>query len=837
MLIHKPILPGIIRALVTRFHLSCSPASPLFCLPLHSGHLLSTEVPDLHSLLLRHAGAITSGHSSNPFLAAKLISLYASLHRPDLATGVFSSAVAQNLKDTFLWNSIIKTHFSNADFTVSLIYFRQMLAAGVPPDQFTVPMVVSASAELLLLVLGSCIHGASIKNGILNGKCSGVGSSLIFMYSKCGRIGDAFKAFDEISERDVVAWTALIIGCVRNGQSKLGLLCLAEMHRVGEDGGTKPNSRTLDGGLQACANLGALHEGMCLHGFLLKTGFGCSASVRSSLLSMYAKCESFEETVLAFDELSEKDTISWTEVLAVYAKKGLLIECLKLFLAMIDSGVEPDGVSISCMLLGFTNSCCIHGGKAFHAIMLRKDFEFSKPVISSLLMMYCKLGQLDAAETFFGCIHLQSADPWNLMICEYEKTGMDIKCLDLFREMQFNDLGANIDQNTVVHVFSSCSKLNALQLGQSLHCYTIKNFLDDEDYISNSLVCMYGKCGELTLARRVFHKTKRNVITWNALISAYSHLGNSSDALSIFNQMLLEGVKPNSSTLLSVLSACSHMAALDLGKWVHGSIEEMGLESDVTLCTALIDMYAKCGHLKTSRALFDSMPERDVISWNAMISAYGIHGDAKKALEVFREMEMSGIKPNTVTFLTVLSACSHVGLVEEARRLFLRMKDCGISPTLKHYTCMVDVLARSGNLLEAEAMILSMPIQPDGGIWGALLGACHIHSNVEMGECIAKRAFESDPENDGYYILVSNMFGSDGRWEEVEKLRSFMKNRGVTKRAGWSSVELGGGIHVFTVGDKSHPQSKDVLVTIETFHRHLEECSIEYTVEEYASIL
>ncbi|XP_020581704.1 pentatricopeptide repeat-containing protein At4g39952, mitochondrial [Phalaenopsis equestris] len=766
MLCYKPKLLRNIIALVPGFHLHCTASSSLSCLPPNSVHLLiSTAVQDHHSVLLHHGAAITSGHSSNPFLAAKLISLYASLHRPDFAVGVFSSSIPQNLKDKFLWNSIIKAHFSNADYTLSLLFFRQMLAAGVPPDQFTFPMVFSASAELRLLYIGSCMHGICIQNGLLVGKSGAVGSSLIFMYSKCGIIGDAFKAFDEISERDVVAWTALIIGCVRNGDSELGLICLSEMHRLGKYEGASPNSRTLDGGLQACANLGALIGGKCLHGFLLKTGSGCLSSVRSSLLSMYAKCESFEETVLAFEELPERDTVSWTEVLSVYAKKGLFIECLKLFQGMIDSKIELDGVSLSCMLLGFANSCCVHGGKAFHAIILRKNFGFSEPVVCSLLMMYCKLGQLGTAETCFSFMGRQSAETWNLMIGEYEKIGLDIKCLDLFREMQFYGLGVNINQNTVVHLLSSCSKLNAFRLGQSLHCYTIKNSLNKEDYISNSLICLYGRCGKLILSKRVFQRSERNIVSYNALISAYYHLGHSGDALNLFNQMIFEGMKPNSSTLLSVISACSDVAALDFGKRIHGFIREMGLECEVSICTALLDMYAKCGHLETSRALFDSMPERDVISWNAMISAYGIHGDAEKALEVFREMESSGIKPNRVTFLAALWACSHVGFVEEARRLFLRMKDYGFTPNLKHYACMIDVLARSGNLLEAEAMILSMPVQPDGGIWGALLGACYSHSNVEMGEYVGHRALECDPENDGFYILVSNILGRNGRWE------------------------------------------------------------------------
>lgn len=340
---------------------------------------------------------------------------------------------------------------------------------------------------------------------------------------------------------------------------------------------------------------------------------------------------------------------------------------------------------------------------------------------------------------------------------------------------------------------------------------------------------LYGRCGKLDVARRIFHRMHRDIVTWNTLIAAHAHSGHASEALSLFDQMLLENVKPSSATLVSLLSACSHLAALIHGERIHNYIKEMGYECDVSLSTAL-DMYAKCGQVRIARKIFDAMPERDVISWNAMISGYGIHGNATDAVEIFRQMEESGVSPNAVTFLAALSACSHVGLVKEGRHLFGRMKDYSIMPSLKHYSCMVDLLGRSGNLDEAEAMILTMHVPPDGGVWGALLGACKIHGNVEMGERIARRAFESDPENDGYYILMSNMYSSVGKWEDAEQVRGMMKRRGVRKRAGWSAMELGADVHVFLVGDKIHLQSAEIYAVLEALFKQMEECG--YVVEK-----
>ncbi|KAJ0988414.1 hypothetical protein J5N97_006770 [Dioscorea zingiberensis] len=797
------------RLLSCAVHSSAVPPPP--SLTLHN--LLSS--PNLHreTILQTHARILTSGNSTNPFFTSKLISLYASLRRPDLSSLLFSSFPPEH-HDGFLWNSIVKARFSNSDFNAALDLYRRMRASAFSPDHFTAPMVVSACAELLWVCLGSCIHGDCVKFGLLAGNFVAVGSSLVYMYSKCGLLGDAFKMFDEMPLRDVVSWTALIVGCVRNGEFELGLCCFKEILHIGE----KVNSRTVDAVLQACAGQAALWEGRCVHGFCLKSG------VELSLLNMYSKCESLEDVVLAFEEMPEKDVISWTAVVGVYARKGLTAECLELCRAMMDSGLDPDGVFISCMLTGFVNSGNIIDGKAFHCVLLKSNFLIDTLVGNSLLSLYCKFEQLGIAKKVFYNMPGWDAESWNLMVCGYGKMGHDVECLDLFREMHFNGAGAQADYNILVPVISSCSQLGALSLGQSLHCYALKTkVFGDATSVCNALVGMYGRCGRLDLARIMFDGMSRDVVTWNALIAANAHLGHCNEALSLFDQMLGEGVKPTSTTLMSVLSACANIAALDRGIWIQNYIREMGLEYDVSLCTSLLDMYAKCGQLKTSREIFDSMSSKDIVAWNVMISAYGIHGYAKEALEIFEEVEKSGVKPNGITFLAVLSACSHGGLVKESKHIFARMVDHNITPTVKHYACMIDILGRSGDLSKAEAMVLSMPLKPDGGIWGALLGACKAHNNIEMGERVARMAFESDPENDGYYTLLSNMYSSAGRWEEVGRIRGLMKDRGVKKRAGWSALELCGEVLIFTVGDMSHPQSESMRLLLENLCRQMEE--------------
>lgn len=743
--------------------------------------LLSNKTSTLQSLLKSHALVVTSGNSNNVFIASKLISLYASLNKPTFSAQVFGSI---HLKDTFLWNSIIKAHFFNGDYPEALFFFSRMRASDFTPNQFTLPMVVASCADLFSLEDGKNIHGMALKLGLFSGN-SAVGSSFVYMYSKCGQMGDAYYVFDEMSVRDVVAWTALVIGFVQNGESEKGLECLCEMHRTGGDG-ERPNFRTLEGGLQACGNLNALVEGRCLHCLVLKTGIGCSEAVKSSLLSMYSKCGTPVEAYFSFCEVMNKDLLSWTSVIGMYSRLGLIDECLSLFWEMQIVGIFPDEIVIGCILWGFGNSMCVHLGKAFHGLIIRQHYLFGEIVNNALLFMYCKFGLLSLAENLFSRMQQWTKESCSSMIFGYYKIGQSAKCIELFREMQH--LGVEANSESLVSVISSCCQLGATHLGWSLHCYLIKNYVDENVSVANSLIDMYGKSGHLTLAWRMFCWAKRDIITWNTMISSYVHNAHFVEAIALFDKMISENLNPNSATLVIVLCACSHLSSLDKGEQVHHYIKERGLELNISLATALVDMYAKCGQLEQSRELFNSMREKDVISWNVMISGYGMHGYAKSAIEIFQDMEKTNLNPNELTFLALLSACNHSGLVEEGKYLFYKIQDYSLKPNLKHYACMVDLLARSGNLQEAEALVLSMPICPDGGVWGSLLSACVKHNEYDMGVRVARHAIDSDPGNDGYYIMLSNMYSSTGRWDEAENVRKMMKERGVDKGTGWSVV-------------------------------------------------
>ncbi|XP_062006818.1 pentatricopeptide repeat-containing protein At4g39952, mitochondrial-like [Rosa rugosa] len=758
-----------------------SSLSPSNYLNWHLQSLLSNQTSTLPHLSQSHALIITSGNSNNVFIASKLVSFYASLTKPESSTKVFDSV---SPKDTFLWNSIIKTHFSNGSYSNALEFFTQMRGSELGPNQFTLPMVVASCAELRLLDHGKTVHGLASKLGLFAGNPA-VGSSFVYMYSKCGRMGDACVVFDEITERNVVCWTAVIIGYVQNGESEKGLECLCEMHRIGGDG-ERPNFRTLEVGFQACVGMGAIGEGRCLHGFVVKSGIGCSEAVKSLILSMYSRCGTPGESLVLFRELRNRDLLSWTSVIGAYARSGLVAECLCLFWEMQGSDIVADEIVVSCMLSGFRNLTNIREGKAFLGIVTRQNYGSTQMVYSELVSMYCKFGLLTLAEKLLSEMQHWDKECCNNMICGYAKVGLPAKCIEIFGKMQY--LGIEADSSSLVSVICSCFQLGAIHLGQSVHGYMIKISMDDNVSVANSLIDMYGKSGYLNIALRIFRGTHRDIVTWNTLMSSYTHNGNFAEAIVLFHKMIVEKVKPNSATFVTVLSACSHLASLKEGEQVHCHIKERGIEINLSVAAALVDMYAKCGELEKSRELFNSMNERDAISWNVMISGYAMHGHAESAIEIFHNMETSNVKPNEITFLSLLSACNHSGLVEQGKYLFGRMQEFSVKPNLKHYACMVDILGRSGKLQEAKDLVLSMPITPDGGVWGSLLAACKIHNEIEMGARVAKHAIESDPENDGYYIMLSNLYSSIGRWDDAISVRKMMQEKGVGKTNAWSVV-------------------------------------------------
>lgn len=332
-----------------------------------------------------------------------------------------------------------------------------------------------------------------------------------------------------------------------------------------------------------------------------------------------------------------------------------------------------------------------------------------------------------------------------------------------------------------------------------------------------TLISGYSRWGLVDDAYEVFERMpERNSVSWNAMIAAYVQSNRFREAFALFDRMRAEKVELDKFVAASMLSACTGLGALEQGEWIYRYIERSGIELDSKLATTVIDMYCKCGCLEKAFEVFNGLPRKGISSWNCMIGGLAMHGRGEAAIDLFKKMEKENVTPDDITLVNVLNACAHAGLVDEGRHYFDYMtKSYGIEPKMEHFGCMVDLLGRAGLLKEGRNLIGEMPMSPDAGVLGALLGACKIHGDIDMGEKIGKQVIELEPQNSGRYILLANLFASVGRWDDVANVRKLMNDRGVNKAPGCSMIELEGVVSEFIAGGRSHPQAKEIYSKVD----------------------
>ncbi|KAH9324049.1 hypothetical protein KI387_004227, partial [Taxus chinensis] len=454
-------------------------------------------------------------------------------------------------------------------------------------------------------------------------------------------------------------------------------------------------------------------------------------------------------------------------------------------------------------------------------------------------------GSLEDARRMFDKMPERNVVTWTCMISGYSTQGYPSEALTLFHQMQ--EAGGKPDAFTFSIVLQLCAKLGNLEEGKDVHERIIRSGLECNVFVGTALVDMYAKCGSIENARHVFDKMlERDVVSWNAMLAGYvqnveieeawklfeemperdlvswntmvagcAQNGHGDEALKLFRQMQAF-VKPNAESVTVVLLACAGLAALEEGKEVHGVISRSGFASDFFVANALMGMYSKCGSVEDAYHVFDDMQERDVVSWTTIILGYATNGYGKEALGLFERMEQSGMNPDHVTFVGVLSACCHAGLVDEGFKYFENMNQYyNIRPGMAHYGCMVDLLGRAGRLVEAQNFISNMPVKPDAAVWSSLLSACRVHKDIEIAESTAEHLFELEPENAAPYVLLSNIYASARRWDGIEKVRMMMESRNVVKKPGCSWIVVDKQVNAFCGGDRSHPQMHIIYAELE----------------------
>ncbi|KAL1556320.1 putative pentatricopeptide repeat-containing protein, mitochondrial [Salvia divinorum] len=501
----------------------------------------------------------------------------------------------------------------------------------------------------------------------------------------------------------------------------------------------------------------------------------------------------------------------WNTQLRQLSKNGQYKQALLLYRQMLRSGATPNAFTFPFILKSSAALSIRLTGKQLHCHVVKSGCLLEPFVQTALISLYTKFRLFHNALKVFDEI----ADSARLTVCYNALiSGFIQKSLTqgflLFLEMRSNCVPLNTV--TILGLVPGCTIPLHLNLGSSLHCLVAKLGFTSHHDVANCFLSMYARCESIESSRRLFDEIpERSLITWNAMISGYSQNGLCMKVLDLFRDMQCSGVPPDEVTLVGVLSSCANLGEQRIGLEVEEMIKFRGFVSNPFLRNSLISMYARCGNLVRARANFDAMAEKTLVSWTAIIGGYGMHGQGEVAVELFDQMIKAGIRPDKTVFVCVLTACSHAGLTEKGLDYFYSMKEVyRLSPLSVHYSCVVDLLGRAGRLAEALNLIESMPLQPDGPVWGALLGACKIHKNVELAELAFNKVVELEPTNIGYYVLQSNIYSEAGDMEGVVRVRVMMRERGLKKDPGYSYVEYKGENHLFVAGDRHHPQSKEI---------------------------
>ncbi|KAM1272348.1 hypothetical protein ACFX2J_033046 [Malus domestica] len=619
----------------------------------------------------------------------------------------------------------------------------------------------------------------------------------------------SLKIFDRIDDANGFIWNTMMRAYVQRNRPQKAL----KLYKLMLEKNAGPDHYTYPLLVQACAIRVSGFEGKQIHGHVFKTGFDSDVYVQNTLINMYAVCENMGDARKLFDEIPVLNSVAWNSILAGYVRAGDVEKAKFVY----DQMPERNTIASNSMIVLFGRTGCVNEACRLFEEMPEKDMV-----------------------------------SWSALISCHEQNEMYEEALAKFLEMVAN--GVMVDEVVLVTVLSACANLLAVQTGKLIHGLVVK--IGTESYVNlqNAFIHMYSNCGEIMAAQKLFNAAynldqiswnsmisgylkcglvenartlfdsmpEKDIVSWSAMISGYAQQDRFSETLALFQEMQLLGIRPDETTLVSVVSACTQLAALDLGQWIHAYIRKNGLKINVFLGTTLINMYMKCGCVENALEVFEGTSEKGVSSWNALILGLAMNGLVEKSLETFSEMKKCGVAPNEITFIGVLGACRHMGLVNEGRRHFDSMvQEHKIERNVKHYGCMVDLLGRAGMLKEAEELIESMPMMPDVATWGALLGACKKHGDHDRGERIGRKLIELEPDHDGFHVLLSNICASKGNWDDVHEIRGTMMQHGVVKTPGCSMIEADGVVHEFLAGDKKHPRIKEIDAMLDEIAKRL----------------
>ncbi|KDO85735.1 hypothetical protein CISIN_1g048281mg [Citrus sinensis] len=584
--------------------------------------------------------------------------------------------------------------------------------------------------------------------------------------------------------------------------------------------------------LQLCAHQTNLQKGQEIHSYMLRTGIIDSPLSITSLINMYSKCCQMKYALFVFNNLScEPNVFTYNAMISGFYSNDFAFKGLDFFNHMRQLGVLPDKYTFPCLIKCCCDVMAVLEVKKIHGLVFKLGLDLDVYIGSALVNTYLKCQFMEEALKVFEELPLRDVVLWNAMVNGYAQIGEFHKALEVFRRMSKE--GIWMSRFTVTGVLSALIMMGFFKNGRVVHGIVVKMGYDSGVPVMNALIDMYGKGKCVGEALEIFEMMEeKDIFSWNSIMTVHEQCGNHDGTLRLFDRMLSAGFQPDLVTFSTVLPACSHLAALMHGRQIHGYIVVNGLAKngsckdidDVFMNNALMDMYTKCGSMRDAQMVFTKMSKKDVASWNIMILGYGMDGQGKEALDMFSCMCEAKLKPDEVTFVGVLSACSHSGFLSQGREFLPLMESrYGVVPTIEHYTCVIDMLGRAGQLNEAYELALAMPNEANPVVWRTLLAASRLHGNTDLAEIAAQRVFQLEPGHCGNYVLMSNIYVAGGKYEEVLDIRHTMRQQNVRKNPGCSWIELKDGLHTFISSDRSHPEAKSIYAELHSLTARLRE--------------
>ncbi|MQL89214.1 hypothetical protein Taro_021796 [Colocasia esculenta] len=749
------------------------------------------------------------------------------------------------------WNAAIRSHCADGRYLDALAAFCQMHQAGLRPDCYAVAATAKSCALLTYVALGKSVHGFVTKGVLGSAPAYGqvihayvvktgleeetlVGNALVSMYAKCGSVTvDACRVFHLMTCKDVVSWNSIVAGLVENGFVAEAFDSFYQMVSMG----LKPNYATVVNVLPVSALLPqGWHWGKEIHCYVLRSAMETVISVSNALMTHYARVGDLKDAEKVFRNMHLVDVVSWNTIISGYAMNGWHQRALALFHELLASGVEPDAVTLITVLPVCAHLRNIEEGKKIHNYILRTPvLQRDTTVGNALVSFYGKCGQLDYAFQTFANISDRDLISWNAMMAAYADNENVKGAVDILYHMHLR--GIRPDSVTVLSILQICMFLG-MGKTREIHGYSVRASLVETPAVGNAIIDAYAKCGCIEHAVKTFQSLSgRNIVSGNTMISVYMKHGSLEEAIKIFEEMTdrdlstwnlmiqafaqndyvdqaissflklqYQLMKPDLMSIMSILPVCARLASVHLVKQCHSYIIR-GLLDDIRVEGALLDAYCKCGSIYDAQELFQSSSRKDLVTYTAMIGGYAMNGMAKEALATFYDMQQSDIKPDHVIITSLLSACSHAGLVDGGLKLFRTVGEAhGMKHTMEHYACVVDLFARRGQLREAYDFIVGMPCEANANVWGTLLGACRKYGEMKIGQLVANHLFAIEEKNIGNYVIMSNIYAADARWDAVEQVRMLLKAKELRKPAGCSWIEVERSRHVFIADDLSHPE-------------------------------